>query len=732
MKSCWRGARVFVFVFAVSLAAFLSFTLQLTTAKMLLPVFGGAPSVWNACMLFFQAGLLAAYAYAHYASVRFDVRQNALLHLLLMLTPAICLPFALPSTQPTSVNDSPVLGVLWMLLAMAGLPYFFAAATSPTLQRWYSHGNERDPYFLFAASNAGSLAALLGYVTLIEPRWSLSEQARLWAIAYAALFLSIAICAAFACTVRPLRESTSIVVNVNAGLEVVEKRPILAWTGLAFVPSSLMLSVTSYLSSEIAPVPLLWVATLAIYLLSYIIAFVRLPRLFDHVLAWGLVLALAAEARLFLAPVGNTPFSRLVPHLLLFFVIATACHRELSRRRPPPRYLTAYYFWIALGGMLGGVFNALVAPIAFDRFLELPAVLVVAALLSRPPIDLEVHRRFGRFAWGFVLLPAVTLLLPLNEWLGATPPVRFAAAVMFALFSAERPPAFALALALMFAVEPDRLASNESTILRSRNFFGILSVRDDHVENTRRLVHGATDHGMQRRGPDSSKWQVPQHYYYPTGPIGRVFAAYGDTPIVERVGVVGLGVGSLACYGRAGDDYTFFEINPEIVRLAQDPNYFTHLQECPATVRVVLGDARQSLVREPPNRFGLLIVDAFSGDAIPVHLMTREALELMRDRVSPNGIIALHVSNRYLNLEPVVAATAEAAGLHNLSRFETYGEIGAQELSLGKTASHWIVLARQKQNLDRLARIPGWRPAVSRTDIKAWTDDYSDLWKARR
>jgi hypothetical protein len=289
-----------------------------------------------------------------------------------------------------------------------------------------------------------------------------------------------------------------------------------------------------------------------------------------------------------------------------------------------------------------------------------------------------------------------------------------------------------LALALVFAVGLDQSEDQDAVIVRSRNFFGMLTVRDNPIEKTRRLQHGATNHGMQLRGPDPQSWRTPTMYYYPTGPIGQVFTAYRETSVVDRVGVVGLGVGSIACYGRPGDDYTFFEINPEIARLAQDPKYFTHLRDCQAAVRVVLGDARRSLANDPSGKFGLLVLDAFSGDAIPVHLLTREAFVLYRDRLAPGGVVAIHVSNRYLDLEPVVAATAKASGLIALSRIETLADVPFEDAKLGRTVSQWMLLARTPEDLSPLTRRFRWRPAAEREKVAAWTDDYSDLWSARR
>ena len=727
-----------LFASAILLAAALLFLVQLMVAKMLLPVFGGAPAVWNTCMVFFQAGLLAGYGYAHAAGLKLGVRRHALVHLVVLLLPALSLPIILP-VSAAMPETWPIPRLLGLLAAMVGLPFFVTSTTSPLLQRWFAstgHPRAHDPYFLYAASNAGSFLGLIGYVFVVEPNLTLTAQSRLWSAGYVLLALATAACALIAMKSRADEAPESAEEHPPAANEPQSGdrgwRRVLRWVALAMAPSSLMLAVTTFLSAEIAPMPLLWVAPLALYLLSYIVAFAGLPPWFDRMLAWAMPMALLAEVPILVDPFGEAPFTRLVLSLVFLFVIATACHRELARRRPAPNLLTAYYLWIAVGGVLGGVLNALVAPLIFTRFLELPLSLVLAGALLRPPFTRGLASLLGPRGWIFAFVPVLALTLLLGRWTGASLTTRVAIASTLGLLVADRPARFATALALLLIAGLDFVDHQGPIMYRSRNFFGMLTIREDGAKRTRRLLHGATLHGLQLRGPTPADWQTPTLYYYPTGPIGQVFSAYYDTPTTKHVGVVGLGVGSLTTYAKPGDDYTLFEINPEVVRIASDPEYFTHLRDCKTQPRIVIGDARQALAREPPGRFGMLIVDAFSGDAIPVHLLTREAFELMRDRLMPDGLLALHVSNRYLDLAPVVGATARTAGLVGLQKLEDVSEILPQERARGKEGSHWILLTRRGNDLSRVSVFRDWKPLVSPPGVPVWTDDYSDLLSARR
>jgi hypothetical protein len=724
-----RG-RVFVpllFSTAAALGAFLLFCVQPMIARMVLPRFGGAPAVWSTCMVFFQAALLAGYGYAHAATGRLGVRRQALFHLGLLALPVAALPITVRDGGPTG-GVPPALLLLGRLLATAGLPFFVVAATAPLLQRWFAetdHPRAGDPYFLYAASNAGSLLALVGYVTVVEPNLTLRAQSRLWAAGYVVLAGLVAACAVV------LRRSPALAPESPAMAgSPVSTRERARWLALAFTPSSLLLSVTTYLTTDLAPVPLLWVVPLALYLLSFVVAFASPP-------AWlvrGSALALAPAVVLTLAltfrAVAVPLWAMFLVHLSTFTLAATACHAELARRRPPPDRLTEFYLIVSAGGALGGLLNALVAPAVFVWVAEYPLGLALAAWLvpaaggvggprgSRPraarALDLALP----------VLLGAVSYEA-LRLWVGRPPAVAQLVPLAACLAFIGRPPRFALGLAAVAAVLNAFHDADQHVVLRERDFFGVLRVSADFPPGMNTLVHGNTVHGMQRRGRDPAVRSVPLMYYHPAGPIGQVFLAYDGTPVTRRVGVVGLGVGSLAAFGKPGREFTFFEIDPAVERIARDPAYFHHLEDSPARCRVVLGDARLSLAREPHGAFGLIVLDAFNGDAVPVHLLTREALRAYLARLADGGLIALHISNNYLDLGPVVRELARDAGLAGLDLNEV--TLPLADFQQGRRLAHWVVLARRPADLARLRGRPGWRPLEGPHEAPLWTDDHSAL-----
>jgi hypothetical protein len=728
-----------LFASAAFLGAFLLFCVQPMIAKMVLPQFGGAPAVWNACMLSFQALLLAAYGYAHAASGRLGDRRCALLHLGLLALPAVALPIAV--SAGASGGGDPALRLVGRLLASAGLPIFVVATTAPLLQRWFAatgHRRANDPYFLYAASNAGSLLALAGYVTLVEPRLTLGEQARLWAWGYGGLAVLVAACAV---AVRRAPAAAPGPAGPAAGGGQILSRERARWVALAFVPSSLLLGVTTYLTTDLAPMPLLWAVPLMLYLLSYILAFAGLPAWAGRGCALALppaiVLTVGLTALLSVRPTAAPHWVSFVVHLATFFLAATACHAELARRRPPPDGLTAYYLMVALGGALGGLFNALVAPLVFTWAAEYPLGLATAALLVPAAGSPGPGGRVAR-----ALDVALPLLLGgvtygvLRHWgdLGVAPPPAFLPLVFPAacLLFVRHPPQLALGLAAVALVVTDCQDADRHVVLRERNFFGVLRVTANFPPGMNTLVHGNVYHGMQRRSRDVPERITPLLYYHPSGPIGRVYRAYSGTPVTERVGVIGLGIGSLAAYGKPGEEITFFEVDPAVDRIARDTAYFHHLEDCAARWRVVLGDARQSIAREPDGAFGLIVLDAFNGDAIPVHLLTREALGLYLAKLADGGLIALHLSNDYLDLGRVVRSLARDAGLVGLERDEDFSQIPRGELMRGRLPAHWVVLARRRSDLARLAGLPGWWPLEARRGVSVWTDSYSDLFSLLR
>ncbi len=716
----------FLFLSAAFLGAFLLFCVQPMIARMALPQFGGAPAVWNTCLVFFQAMLMAGYATAHAAARWLTPRRHAMAQVALLALPVAGLPFAIPAgTTPVL---SPAARLLGLLTVTVGLPFLAVATTAPVLQRWFvaiDHRGARDPYFLYAASNVGSLLALLGYVILIEPSLSLAAQARLWAAGYGLLAVLT-----LACAVTLWR--APLAVAEPWPREPISARERAHWLVLALAPSSLLLGVTAYMTTDLMAVPLLWVVPLAIYLVSFVIAFSNPPRWVFKTCTLALAPAIVATLAIMVRPAVVPHWLTFPLHLSTFFLAATACHIELARRRPSPGRLTEFYLIISLGGVMGGAFNALLAPLLFRSVAEFPLGLALAAFLipfRGVPARTEEPRRPRALALDFALplLLGIAAYAALLTW-NKVPPAFVAAAPLVACFCfIRRPLRFALALAITAVCIGLNQERYEHVALMERSFFGVLRVMTDFPPGLNTLMHGRTLHGMERRDANPLVRDMPLSYYFPTGPIGQVFATFQGTPVVDRVGVIGLGVGSLAAYGKKGQDFTFFEIDPAVERIARNPAFFHYLEDSAARWRVITGDARLSLAREPDGEFGLIVVDAFSGDAIPVHLLTREAIRVYLAKLARGGLVALHISNDYLDLLPAVQELAVDAGLVNLYIDETRRPLPLNELVYGRRPSQWVILARRWDDLARLARDPRWQPIMVPSTGAVWTDDYSGL-----
>jgi spermidine synthase len=713
-----------LFTLTLFVSAALLFLVQPLLARMVLPLLGGTPAVWNTCMVFFQALLLAGYAYSHAAPNWLGDRRHALLHLGVLALPFVVLPLALPNGwEPGKVP--PVLWLLGLLLVTAGLPFFVVATSGPLLQRWFAgtgHTSARDPYFLYAASNLGSMLALLSYPVWVERVFSLGNQSWLWTAGYGLLVLLTAACAT-ALFLAPRREK-EISSSPNAPSEFDLPGRLLSrrqrWVLLAFVPSSLTLSVTMHLTTDIAAIPLLWVMPLALYLLTFVLVFARRSLVPHWLLGRWMPLVVLLVVVVLLSE-ATQPLGIVVGlHLLGLFWVGMFCHGELARDRPPSGQLTEFYLWIAVGGVLGGLFNALLAPLLFWSLIEYPLVLVLACLLR--PFQ-------GKITLFELVLPLglglVTAALVLGAQAFGVPPGPISIAVMFAV------PAI---VCYTFTVHPVRFALGLGALLlagglyhgvhgqaeyRKRSFFGIHRVTVSPDGGYRELVHGNVTHGRQRLNPDERR--VPLTYYHRSSPIGQLFKTFEDDSRLNRVGVVGLGAGSLACYGKAGQHWTFFEIDPTVEDIAR--TRFTFLADCPAELDVVLGDARLTLAQSK-DRFDLLVLDAFSSDAIPVHLLTREALAIYCAHLSDGGLLAFHISNDYLDLKPVLAALAADAKqpLVCLAK-EDYS---AEDKLRGTSPSHWVVLASRPEDV-KLLNGKGWYTVAPKPGIPVWTDDYCNL-----
>jgi len=732
-----------LYLVATLTGAVLTFVLQPFVAKLILPLFGGAPAVWNTSVLFFQVVLLAGYGYAYLLTTNLGPRRGAALHLAVAILPLAVLPVEIGVEWAPTSATSPLAWQLWLLTATVGPPFFVATSTAPLLQRWFSitpHAAAADPYFLYAASNFGSLIGLFAYPLLLEPTASLPTIARGWVAGYVLLVALVAGCAAHANrnAVPASRADPASRRDSPSSNHAITATTRVRWLALAFVPSSLMLAVTTYLSTDIAAAPLLWVVPLALYLVSFVFAFAR--RRFavaplERVMPLFVILVAVSLLARGLEP---PPWAMFVVHLGGLLLIATALHGQLADRRPPVEHLTEYYFWIAAGGAAGGAFNALVAPLLFTNPIEYPLILVAACLLRRPPRDApagalpatgrDLLRHdalpaaavgMGAFALAAVANPATGAdISPLAIGLALGVPALASYLLLM------RPVRFALAIAALF-VSGDLSPRAGDRLFAERTYYGVHTVR--RIGEQHHLIHGKTLHGIQDTRPEAAA--VPLAYYHGSGPAGGVFAAFRDAKAGPlEVGVVGLGVGSLAAYARAGDRWTFYELDPTVVYLARESGLFTYWRDAAAELEVVLGDARLSLAAREGPPFDLLVLDAFSSDSVPVHLLTREALRLYRGRLRPGGVIAVHISNRFLDLASVVGAVATDARLEAVVWEDT--AITFAQRDEGKLPSQWVVVTDNEEFLRRLAVTAPWRPIDS--DVAPWTDAFSNIASALR
>jgi len=716
-----------IFSLTLFVSALLLFLVQPMFGKMVLPLLGGSPAVWNTCMVFYQAALLGGYAYAHALPRWLGLKRQALLHLGLLLLVTLTLPIGIAWGWTPPAQSSPIPWLLLVLLGSVGLPFFVVSSTAPLLQKWFAntgHGAARDPYFLYGASNLGSMVALLSYPFVVETHLRLAAQARFWTAGYFVLVGLIAACAVMLW--RAPAAAAPVAVPEGEG-EPLTFSGRVWWVLLAFAPSSLLLGVTTYLSTDIAAVPLLWVIPLAIYLLTFVLVFARRPLLPHHLMvqvAPFLVIPVAVLG--FLVFKGSWPLFLL--HLLTFFILAMVCHGELMRYRPAAAHLTEFYLWLAVGGVLGGLFNALVAPVVFKDVIEYPLIIVVACLL-RPALTAASSRTLSR--WLDFLLPlALTLglgalarVILLKAPLEMLVPAMYASAALAALLCyafRHRPLRFGLGVgAIMLA---GLWFPTQGPLLhQERNFFGVLQVFYDVEGGCHQLVHGNIVHGAQSLDP--ARRYEPLTYYHPTGPLGQVFAAFDEKNYHWRIGVVGLGVGCIAGYGKFGQEMTFYEIDPAVADIARDPRYFTFLQDCLAHVEVVPGDGRLSLKQARDGYFDMIILDAFNSDVIPMHLLTREALRLYLAKLRDGGILAFNLCNRFLDLQPVLGNLAQDAGLACLVQEDL--NLSPEERQARKNTSVWAVMGRPGA-LEVLAGDPRWHPAPA-PGKPLWTDDFSDI-----
>jgi SAM-dependent methyltransferase/uncharacterized membrane protein YecN with MAPEG domain len=727
--------RLFIIAATLFLSAFLLFVCQPMVGKMFLPYLGGTAAVWTTCVLFFQFMLLMGYVYAHLLGRIPVVRKQIAIHGILLLLPLAFLPIRFSAAPAESFSRHPSLQLLAGLMISTAIPFFVVSTTAPLVQNWLSkttHSASSDPYFLYSVSNAGSLLALTAYPFVIEPRIGAASQSRFWFAGYIALIVM------FALTVAALREAqarqreasrderrwASRVKHGEQPIGRIGVKTRLYWIAASFIPSGLMLAVTNHIAANVGSVPFLWLLPLALYLLTFILAFgrrlhtssTRVSALIP-ILLLGVFPLVAAQV---VAPPGLN-WIVIGAHLLLLFVGALLCHTRLAENRPRPQQLTEFYFWVALGGVLGGVFTATLAPIVFNTVLEYP--LLVATL---------PFFRGAKFRISDLLIPAGFAVALIATWIifrvtdldSNTEAVALAhTVVLFAGYKLRRQPerfawSFVVFMAAYTLILPGYI-EGANRVYAARNFFGVKKVLDDPTLHLRKLLHGDTTHGIESTAP--GQVGQPLSYYYQGGSVSDVIQMMRGRRRLQRFAVLGLGAGTMASYADTAHRITFYEIDPSVEPIAR--RYFTFLPRCGTNCDVVIGDGRLQLAHEPDDSFDLILLDAFSSDSVPTHLLSREALKVYLAKLKPDGVLLFHVSNRYLNVEKLVRALVTDAGLTAFSRFDDAGDLR----KFGKSSANHVAAAREAKDLKPLTALPGWEPVARPANFKPWTDDYSNL-----
>lgn len=730
-----------LFLLTILAGSFLLFLVQPMIARMALPRLGGAPAVWNSAMLVYQALLLAGYAYAHRLA-REPARRQAIIHIALFAVALLWLPIGLASLQPPA-DGSPIFWVPWLLTASIGPLFFVVSAQAPLMQRWYAlSGNKGEPYALYAASNIGSFAGLIAYPLIVEPFTTLHSQKWIWSIIYLGLMAFVIMCA-----VKLWRTDVSPVETITVPTERnrISRKRRLYWIALAAVPSGLMLSTTSHLTTDLVAMPLLWVIPLGIYLLSFSVAFADDQRPAYWISRFAPLVMVISGTFVFVVW-GKAAINGLVASLSLLFFVAVSLHNEMYRTRPAASELTSFYLMMSVGGVIGGLFCAIIAPLLFDWTWEHPILILLAALLLPKISVLPFGHNKPKLPWIMLGLGCIALILGLVGGISepvttSLPKVVLATTVIvLAVAVAGFRIPFLLAVAGLLITNGGWYSLQQSYAgVRMRSYFGTYTVNSSESGQVRWLNHGTTMHGMQLLDEPTR----PISYYPVTSGVGIALTKapelYGPD---ARIGVVGLGTGTLACYRKPGQFWQFFEIDPLVIEIARERKIFSFLEKCAPDVPIQLGDARLTLTTVPQGQFDILALDAFSSDSIPLHLLTKEAFATYRRALKPDGLLLVHISNRYINLNPVVAAEARANGWHAALRHDSPTEA---LVAKGDRASQWIALSPDAGKLAQLtgkvdARKSKYHDAdqwiaLDPASKSAWTDDYASvlphlsLWK---
>lgn len=723
-----------VYTAAIFTSALLLFSVQPLFTKMVLPRLGGSPAVWSVAMVFFQSLLLGGYAYAHYLMTLKSRIAPVVIHLALLVVALLTLPLSIASGWGEPPASGYAFWLLGLFVVSIGLPFFALAANNPMLQAWFvrtGHPDGPDPYFLYASSNIGSFLALLSYPVLLEPMFTLRTQNLIWTCGYGLLIVLIAACGVLLWRSPPMTASAISASDGDAPAPTWTTR--LRWIFLAAVPSGLLIAVTAHISTDVAAAPLLWVLPLSLYLLTWVLVFQSRPLL-PH--KWMLMLQPVAIAGVMvLLAVGGEQnlLLTLGGHQLCFFIIAMACHGELARTRPAASHLTGFYVALSFGGMVGGLFAGLIAPYTFSWIAEYPILLALAAL-CRPPQTSSV--RGSLWVWLLAVLAAVVLiwlsyrggttteLLEANRiWVVSAIAVA-AVLLTWPLKIGRWKLAALVALGLvLIRVYP----ADDGRVETVRSFFGVHKIVETPHGQYHVLMHGTTIHGAEKFQEDDGTpikgRPEPITYYHKDGGIGRAIAAIRERkggPI--RVAVIGLGAGTLACQSQPGENWTFFEIDQTMVDTARDPKYFTYINSCEPNMKPVIGDARLTFAKEKDGTYDLIIVDAYSSDAIPIHLATEEAMAIYKEKLAPQGAVLMHVSNRHLELASVVVGIAEENDLKSW----VYNEDSGRDAEYIFT-TNVVISARDDADVGKLASDDKWILTEATEGQRVWTDDYSNV-----
>ena len=715
------------FTAAIFVSAALLFMVQPMFTKMVLPRLGGAPSVWSVAIVFFQGALLAGYAYAHWLTRYAPGRASVVIHLVVMITAVFALPLSIAAGWARPPESGETLWLMSLFAASIGLPFFALAANSPLLQAWFArtdHPAAKDPYFLYAASNIGSFLALVSYPSVIEPFVGLKDQASFWSLGFGLLIALLV-----ACGVLLWRSPDQTAQVAAEGAAPPTWRDAAFWVALAAVPSGLLVAVTAHISTDVAAVPLLWVLPLALYLLTFVIVFARRP-IIPHwlVVAVQPVFIIGLVAVLIFDPL-KTILGLVGVHLVVFFVNALMCHGELARTRPAPQYLTGFYLWMATGGVVGGIAAGLIAPHIFDWVAEYP-ILLALAVLCRPGLALPRERPWryllfgGLAALALVLMVSALYPVVLGETLfNWTVGILLVVSALF--WRAPLP----FAAMVAFILLANHNIVEQAGAMSVRSFFGVTKVSETPDGQFRLLQHGTTLHGGQRirefNGDVPAEPPELLMYYWDGSAISQAFDAVRarvNGPI--RFAVIGLGAGSLACRAEPGDTVHFYEIDPAMIRIARDPYLFSFLWLCRPVATITLGDARLTLAEAPDGAYDLIVVDAFSSDAIPIHLLTREAMAMYKAKLRPHGMVVMHISNRHLELASVVAGIAAANGL--ITRIDDSADID-EAANPYKYSGTVAAIARSEEDFGLLAQSRDWELETPDPAQWVWTDDYSNI-----